>query len=291
MKQKVVSKAIIRQNNQVLLLRRQGGRPSIRGLYELPGGKVNKREQPEDALVSGLKVHIGVKPTSYQLIDVIAFIDPDDRELQYIFIIFSATVGPKASLSLSSEYDKYIWKELSNIQAESITESTKQILGLRNFPITVPVKTTGLDNTVDKKTTKAIGYCDGGSRGNPGPSAAGFIFINKDQRAIAEGGKYLGVTSNPVAEYSALQLALEEALRIGIKELYMRLDSQVLVDQLNSTGSAAKPSKETGVIYKKIKTLSKKFSKITFSHVRREQNTLADGIVNKILDQAQKDVL
>lgn len=291
MKQKVVSKAIIRQNNQVLLLRRQGGRPSIRGLYELPGGKVNKREQPEDALVSGLKVHIGVKPTSYQLIDVIVFIDPDDRELQYIFIIFAVTIAPKTSLTLSNEYDKYVWKKPSVIQLESITESTKQILRLRGFTVTSAVKDARLDNTVDKKTTKAVGYSDGGSRGNPGPSAAGFIFINKDQRVIAEGGKYLGVTSNPVAEYSALQLALEEALRIGIKELYMRLDSQVLVDQLNSTGSAAKPSKETGVIYKKIKTLSKKFSKITFSHVRREQNTLADGIVNKILDQAQKDVL
>lgn len=291
MKQKVVSKAIIKRDNQVLLLRRRGGRPSIRGFYELPGGKINKKEQPEDALVAGLKIHIGLKPTSFQLVDVITFIDPDDRELQYIFIIFEATIVNDSDIVLSDEYDKYVWAEPSSVQPGTITESTKQILRIKKLPLVDSGRKTKMDKIVDKITTELIGYSDGGSRGNPGPAAAGFILIDRDDRVVAEGGKYLGIASNPIAECTAVQLALEGALKIGAKELFMRLDSRTVVDLLNNSSPPVETPKETEAIYKKIKTLASRFSKVTFSHVGREQNTLADGIVNKILDQKEPDSL
>ena len=88
MKQKVVTRAIIKQDQKVLLVRRKGGRPSISGLYELPGGRVHIGQQPEDALAHALRIHLNVAPETVQLHDVMTFIDPDDRELQYVFIIF-----------------------------------------------------------------------------------------------------------------------------------------------------------------------------------------------------------
>ena len=78
MKQKVVVRAIIPQRNRVLLIRRAGGRPSIDGLYELPGGSIHKGEQPIDALKRSLQIHVGIYPETAYLHDVISYIDPDD---------------------------------------------------------------------------------------------------------------------------------------------------------------------------------------------------------------------
>ena len=71
MKQKVVVRAIIPQRNRVLLIRRAGGRPSIDGLYELPGGSIHKGEQPIDALKRSLQIHVGIYPETAYLHDVI----------------------------------------------------------------------------------------------------------------------------------------------------------------------------------------------------------------------------
>lgn len=113
MKQKVVTKAIIKQDEKILLLRRRGGRPSIAGLYELPGGRVHINQQPEDALEHAFNIHLGVSSETIQLDDVMTFIDPDDRELQYLFILFQASLKmTDRDIELSDEYDKYVWKQL-----------------------------------------------------------------------------------------------------------------------------------------------------------------------------------
>lgn len=286
MKQKVVTSAIIKQDDKVLLLRRHGGRPSINGLYELPGGKVHINQQPEDALTHGLKTHLGVTPETKQLEDVITFIDPDDRELQYVFIVFNASLSPaNKSITLSDEYDKYVWKKLSDIQLDEITQSTQQLLGLQALPFT-PGRTPDVITINDDGNTtynQLIGYCDGGSRGNPGPAASGFVLIDTTNAVIAEGGAYLGIATNNVAEYQALYLALERALELGAKVLDMRLDSLLVVNQMN--GLYKIKNADLLPIYTRVKELTLRFDKVTFTHVMREYNKLADGMVNKILDQ------
>ena len=285
MKQKVVTRAIIKEDDKVLLLRRQGGRPSIEGLYELPGGRVHINQQPEDALMHALKIHLSVSPETMQISDVITFIDPDDREVQYVFIVFEASLNPvNRRIELSEEHDKYVWKKLSDIQLDELTQSTQQLLGLQPSPF-APGRVADVVAINDEKNAtydEMVGYSDGGSRGNPGPAASGYVLMSTTGLVVAEGGTYLGTATNNVAEYEALYLALEKALELDAVVLDMRLDSLLVVNQMN--GLYRVKHDDLLPIYDRVKELMTRFEKVTFTHVMREYNTLADGMVNKILD-------
>lgn len=286
MKQKVVTRAIITQDEKILLLRRSGGRPTISGLYELPGGRVHIGQQPEDALAHALRIHLNVAPETVRLEDVMTFIDPDDRELQYVFIIFNVTLKPiDRTIRLSNDHDKYIWRKLSELQREELTKSTQQNLGLISAPFATGEEPSLYHKQDDKNTTgtSAIIYSDGGSRGNPGPSAAGFVVMNKSGEVIAEGGAYLGETTNNVAEYQAVYLGLEKAQELGYRHIDFRMDSQLVAKQLN--GEYETKHDELMPIHKRISELANQFESVTFTHVLREYNQLADGVVNKLLDQ------
>lgn len=288
MKQKVSTRAIIKQDGKVLLLRRKGGRPSIRGMYELPGGRVHMNQQPEDAVRHALRIHTNVAAETVQLSDVLSFVDPDDRELQYVFIVYETTLKPTdKTIELSNEYDKYIWKKLSEIQRNELTQSSLQILGLQEVPYATSTPQEVEITRDDKKATlsTAVIYSDGGSRGNPGPSAAGFVIMNDDGEVVSEGGAYLGIATNNIAEYQAVYLGLERAQELGIKSVDFRMDSQLVANQMNGVYKIKHP--DLAIINNRIHELTTQFNKVTFSHVRREYNKLADGVVNKILDQHQ----
>lgn len=285
MKQKVVTRAIIKQDGKILLLRRQGGRPSISGLYELPGGRVHIHQQPEDALTHALSIHLGVSPETMMLKDVMTFIDPDDRELQYVFILFEASLKPvDRTIELSQEYDKYVWKKLQDIQQNELTGSTQQLLGMQPIPFAPGGRpqVVEIDDAKNATYEKIVAYTDGGSRGNPGPSAAGFVLLDIGGTVLKEGGTYLGITTNNIAEYQAVYLALEEALSIGATEVDFKMDSQLVVNQMN--GIYQVKSLELRQIHDRIKELATRFHKVSYTHVLREYNQLADGMVNKILD-------
>lgn len=289
MKQKVSTRAIITQDGKVLLLRRTGGRPSIRGMYELPGGRVHMNQQPKDAVRHALRIHASVATETVQLSDVLSFIDPDDRELQYVFVVYEATLKPTdRTIELSAEYDKFIWKKLDTIDRGDATQSTLQILGLQEVPYATSTPQ-GVESSDDVPTTslvKAVIYSDGGSRGNPGPSASGFVILNEGGEVVAEGGAYLGITTNNVAEYQAVYLGLERAQEMGVRVVDFRMDSLLVVNQMNGLWKIKHP--DLAVIHHRIKELAAQFDTVAFSHVRREYNTLADGMVNKILDQHQQ---
>ena len=176
---------------------------------------------------------------------------------------------------------------MSEIQPNIVTASTLTLLGLAKNEVTLQPLSERDRNTVDKKTSDSfIVYSDGGSRGNPGPSATGFVIMNSKEEVITEGGEYLGITTNNQAEYRAVYAALQKALELGIVNADFRLDSNLVVSQLN--GVYKIKNRDLWPIYEKIKELEKQFSHITFTHVRREFNRLADGIVNKVLDERQR---
>lgn len=128
-------------------------------------------------------------------------------------------------------------------------------------------------------------FSDGGARGNPGPSASGFV-IYKNEEIISREGKYLGIATNNQAEYSAILLGLEKAFSLGILELNCFLDSELVVKQLKLEYKVK--NKELAHLFLKVWNLSKKFKKISFNHIVREKNKEADKIVNEILDENVK---
>lgn len=126
-------------------------------------------------------------------------------------------------------------------------------------------------------------FTDGGSRGNPGNSAIAFI-LWKDSELIDLGAKYIGKVTNNNAEYSALINGLKLAKK-HTKELECFLDSELVVKQLN--GEYKVSSEEIKPLWSDVKSLAKDFDKITFNHVLREKNKIADKMVNVILDAVE----
>lgn len=290
MRQKISVRAMIKQDGKILLARRATGRSSILGKYELPGGSVDFREQPTEALARYLRSHFSVAIETSQLFDVVSFIDPDDKDVQYVFVLYLVSLkAGESSIKLSSRYNKYVQVKLSDVQLNELTNSTQILLGLDTDE--QPTLFHDIDHTSDDvenaSNDSLILYSDGGSRGNPGPSAAAFVVMNGREQVIADGGSYLGVTTNNQAEYQAVYFGLKKASELGAKNVDFRLDSNLVVNQLN--GVYKIKNRDLWPIYEQIKLLVPKFQKVTFTHVRREFNQLADGLVNKILDeQAQK---
>lgn len=288
MNQRIAVRAIIRNDDRTLLLRRANGRPSIIGTYELPGGRVQYQEQPEQAVTRYVHEDTGLKVRTAQLFDTMTYIDHDDRDIQYVIIIFLVSLASEQhKVRLGQNYDHYVWKKMSQLHQVKVTESTQAALLARQSP---PVlHTTSVKFTDDNDTTPAttahhlIIYSDGGSRGNPGPSAAGFVVMDSQQRILQQGGDYLGITTNNQAEYQGVRLGLEVAQEMGARTVDFRIDSMLVVNQMN--GLYKIKNRELWPIHERIVELLTHFERVSFTHVRREFNQLADGMVNKILNQ------
>lgn len=144
--------------------------------------------------------------------------------------------------------------------------------------------TTAADRAADKTFPTDIKmFADGGSRGNPGPSASGYVLLNMDDEVLVERGVYLGVTTNNQAEYQAVKFGLEDALKRGVKRISIYLDSLLVVNQMKGTFKVR--NRDLWPIHQSIKELCGKFEKFSFTHVPRELNKLADAEVNKCLDR------
>lgn len=126
-------------------------------------------------------------------------------------------------------------------------------------------------------------YTDGGSRGNPGPSAGAFVICKMNDNVVEKSGFYIGITTNNQAEYQALIRGLQKAVRLGVQELNVFMDSELIIKQLN--GFYKVKHINIKPLFQKVHDLTSKFTKITFVHVRREDNAVADKEVNRILDQ------
>lgn len=286
MQQRIAVRAIVSDRQKTLLVRRASGRPTIMGKYELPGGKLEYGEQPEDALQRHLEAEASLTVRAAQLFDVLTYIDHDDRDMQYIFILYLVSVENNTTkLKLSQNYDHYLWKTMSAIQQETLTESTRLLLGISQQNIPAVKENELIGSNVVKETSDVTGviiYSDGGSRGNPGPSASGFVVMNQFEHVLHEGGMYLGITTNNQAEYHGVRLGLEKALEMGVRTVDFRIDSMLVVNQLN--GIYTIKNRELWPIHERIKELVTHFDKVSFTHVKREFNQLADGMVNKILN-------
>lgn len=287
MKQLIAVRAIIRDDQKTLLLKRANGRQSILNKYELPGGKLGYGEQPEDALGRYLKEDAGLIIQSAQLYDVLTYVDHDDRDIQYTFILYLVSLSPNGNkVRLSQNYNEYAWRKLGTINQDELTESAKLLLGISQQEVTTLEKNVLIDNPVAEQPiideNEVIIYSDGGSRGNPGPSASGFVILNSRHDVLHQGGMYLGITTNNQAEYHGVRLGLEKALEMGVKRVDFRVDSMLVVNQLN--GVYKIKNRELWPINERVIELAGKFEKVTFSHIKREFNQLADGMVNKILN-------
>jgi len=128
-----------------------------------------------------------------------------------------------------------------------------------------------------------ISYTDGGARGNPGPAAIGVVLKDEAGKKVDSYGRKLGVATNNQAEYQALISALESAKKLGAKEIKCYLDSELVVKQMRREYKVK--DKNIQGLFMQAWNLMTNFTKITFTHIPREQNKEADSLVNGVLDQ------
>jgi len=125
-------------------------------------------------------------------------------------------------------------------------------------------------------------YTDGGARGNPGPAAGAFVICKLDKTVVEKSGFYIGETTNNQAEYQALEAGLKRVSELKPSELQVFMDSELVIKQIN--GQYKIKNAQLVPIYDRIKALTQNFQTISFTHVPRILNKLADAEVNRILD-------
>ena len=127
-------------------------------------------------------------------------------------------------------------------------------------------------------------FTDGGARGNPGPAAYGFVLEAEDGTVLAAQGERIGIATNNVAEYSALIAGLAKALELGVDELEVVSDSELMVKQM--TGQYRVKNEALRELSLEAGRLARRLGRVEYTSVRREHNKLADQLVNEALDGA-----
>lgn len=139
-----------------------------------------------------------------------------------------------------------------------------------------------IDSSVNLQKSGSM-FCDGGSRGNPGIAGGGAVVYDAQKQVLGKRGIFCGRATNNVAEYSSLVIGLELALEKGITDLKVFMDSKLAIEQMKGKWKV----KNLGLkpIFEKAKALSMRFSSITFAHIPREKNQVADQIANEVMDK------
>jgi ribonuclease HI len=127
-------------------------------------------------------------------------------------------------------------------------------------------------------------FTDGGARGNPGPAAYGYVLEADDGTVLAARGEKIGIATNNVAEYSALIAGLEKALELGLPEVTVVSDSELMVKQMR--GEYRVKNEALRELWEKAGRLARRIGDVSYTAVRREHNELADRLVNEALDAA-----
>jgi ribonuclease HI len=168
--------------------------------------------------------------------------------------------------------------EFPNVDKDTLSST----LGASSPSPTKPV------NPVEQKRAVPSGlvflHTDGACRGNPGPSSGGWVFSEPGGGIFRRGGAFIGRATNNEAEYVAVILALEDALTLGLTQVKLHADSELLVKQVNGIYRVKNPRIKE--LYTQLMALARKFKSFEAKHVRREFNQEADAEANRALDEA-----
>jgi ribonuclease HI len=125
-------------------------------------------------------------------------------------------------------------------------------------------------------------YTDGAARGNPGPAGAGAVIVSPAGHIMAKVGKYLGETTNNVAEYTGLIIGLKRAKAMGLRELEVLADSELVVRQLS--GEYQVKADHLRPLFEEARSLLAGFPDVELRHIPREENQQADDMSNRAID-------
>jgi ribonuclease HI len=125
-------------------------------------------------------------------------------------------------------------------------------------------------------------YVDGGARGNPGPAGIGIVIVDERGIELARANDFIGEATNNVAEYRALLLGLERALELGAREVEVVNDSQLVARQISGEYKVKKDDLKP--LHQRALAALRRFERWEVRSVPREQNDIADELVNDAID-------
>ena len=286
MKQRIRVTAICKRDDEVLLLKRAGGRIEGSLNFELPTGKIIFGEQPEEAMARVIYENLGVQTASLQLTDAVTFTNLEgSSELGNLYIVYDVQLKDDSVKITNERYSAYKWVKNTETGMLPLEEATMMVLQITATKIGTPatrVLQVGEDAQVLPPSDFATIYTDGGSRGNPGPSGLGYYIIGPDGKELKRGGEFLGFSTSRLAEYYGLKEGLEQAIELGLKRVHFMSDSLMMVNQMN--GVYKVKNQDLFQIHNDVLGLLSKLDAYSFTHVPREQNVEADAEVNKVID-------
>jgi len=288
MKQRIRVSALCKKKDTVLLLKRAGGRVEGPLNFELPTGKIEFGEQPDEAMARVIYEYMGLQTEKLQLSDVITFTGTiDSSELGNLYIIYDVELGDEEIKIAGDRYGAYKWIKRSETDSLPLDEASRMVLQItstKQIGVSAPViNVAESGRLIVPANGFATIYTDGGSRGNPGPSGLGYYILGPDGREIKRGGEFLGFTSSRLAEYYGLKEGIEQAIELGLKKVNFRSDCLMMVNQLN--GVYPVKNKDLMQVHSDVLKLLSKLDSYSFTHVPREQNREADAEANKAMDQ------
>ena len=282
MKQRIRVVGIAKTADETLLLKKAKGRMEQEPEWELLTGKIRFGEQPEEAMARTAYEYLGVELVEVKLKDVVTFTSLADASGQSnLYIVFSIKMPEGVKISPIDRYTMYKYSKLEEMVTMRLTDSTISVLEITDKRTPLEgVKT--VMNQAREAANGATVYVDGGSRGNPGPAATGYYIVGEDGRVLGQGGDFVGFVTSRVAEYYAMRTGIKKAIELGLKRVRFVGDNLMMINQLR--GIYQVKNKDLIPIYNEIQNLLRNFEAVSFVHVKRSQNAIADSEATEALE-------
>ena len=278
MKQRIRVVGLIKNEDGVLIFKRNRGRSESPVFWELPTGKIKFGEQPEEAMARSLSEYTGLTATSLKLKDVITFLAPEgSSQLSNLYIVYELGIDNGVKPNPRDRYTAYKFIKDFNNSNVKLNETTMSVIEIEEGKVA--------SNRVSSRDTANSGTInvDGASRGNPGPSGIGYCIHDEAGKIIEKGGEFIGFATSRLAEYHAMRKGIERAIELGYKTARFISDSLMVVNQLNGIFSVK--NQDIISIYNDIESKLDYFDAVSFTHVPRSQNTIADSEANAAIDK------
>ena len=285
MKQRVRVVGILREDGEILLMKRRTGRSAEPVFWELPTGKIKFGEQPEEAMARTVLEYLGVEVKELKLTDVVTFLAFSGvSQMANLYIVYELGVASAAKIRPSERYSAYKFMKRDELSKVRIDDATSAVLELEKDEV---VAVGNYRESVNGATV----YVDGSSRGNPGPAGIGYYIVGEDGEVLKRGGEFIGFATSRVAEYYALRSGVEQAMELGLKRVRFVGDNLMMINQMN--GIYKIKNRDLLPIYADIRDkVAKNFEAVSFVHVKRDQNEQADEEANLAIDRHfDRDVL
>ncbi len=282
MKQRIRVVGIVRKDDKLLLLKRSRGRAEELPSWELPTGKIQFGEQPEEAVSRLFFEHLGAQVKEIRLLDAVTFVGlPGASQLGNLYIIFEVELDGEVNVQASERYSAYNFVTPEEMTGLKVDEATLSVFEIEKGRKAIPAPISGPKNETEVLSAATI-YFDGASRGNPGPAGIGYVIIGENGEVLKRGGEFIGFATSRVAEYYALKEACEQGVELGLKRVRFIGDNLMVINQMN--GIYQVKNQDLMQVHEDILGLISKFDKVAFEHVKRDKNSEADAEANKVID-------